>query len=82
MCRTKSQGGITLLSRSITIRQNYSMIGSDYSAQEPRILAAFSQDPNFLEQLQQGKDPYATIAVGVYHNKYEDNLEFYEYEFK
>lgn len=55
----------------------YIMIGSDYSAQEPRLLAAYSQDDFMVKSLNDGKDPYSTIAVGVYHNNYEDNLEEY-----
>ena len=29
-----------------------------------------------INAYKQGKDLYATIAMGVYHNKYEENLEF------
>lgn len=46
--------------------------------QEPRILAAFSKDENMINAYKHGKDLYATIAAGVYHNKYEDNLEYPE----
>lgn len=45
------------------------------SQQEPRLLSQFSQDENMINAYKQGKDLYATIAMGVYHNKYEDNLE-------
>lgn len=55
----------------------YILTGSDYSQQEPRILSQFSQDSNMIDAYRHGKDLYATIASGVYHNKYEDNLEFY-----
>lgn len=44
--------------------------------QEPRILSQFSQDENMINAYKHGKDLYATIASGVFHNKYEDNLEF------
>lgn len=54
----------------------YTMVGADYSAQEPRIMAAYSQDPYLMQSLAEGKDPYATIASGVYKNEYRDNLEF------
>ena len=54
----------------------YTMVGADYSAQEPRIMAAYSQDPYLMQSLAEGKDPYATIASGVYKNDYRDNLEF------
>ena len=43
--------------------------------QEPRILSQFSQDENMINAYKHGKDLYATIASGVYHNRYEDNLE-------
>lgn len=55
----------------------YVMIGSDYSAQEPRIMAAYSKDPYLAKSLEEGKDPYAVIATKIYHNNYEDNLEEY-----
>lgn len=54
----------------------YILVGSDYSQQEPRTLSQFSQDENMINAYKHGKDLYATIASGVYHNKYEDNLEF------
>lgn len=57
--------------------KGYTMIGSDYSAQEPRLLAAYSQDDFMVQSLNNGRDPYSTIAVGVYKNNYEDNLEEY-----
>lgn len=59
-----------------TASPGYTMVGADYSAQEPRLLAAYSQDKYLSQSLQEGKDPYATIAVGVYKNTYRDNLEF------
>ena len=48
-----------------------------YSQQEPRVLSQFSHDETMINAYKQGKDLYATIAAGVYHNKYEDNLEFF-----
>lgn len=51
------------------------MVGSDFSAQEPRLLATYSQDQSMLDAYYQGKDLYAVIAQKVYNNKYEDNLE-------
>ena len=59
-----------------TASDGYTMVGADYSAQEPRIMAAYSQDPYLMQSLAEGKDPYATIASGVYKNEYRDNLEF------
>jgi len=55
----------------------YTMVGSDYSQQEPRLLAWYSQDENMINAYKNGKDLYATIASDIYNNKYEDNLEHY-----
>lgn len=41
-------------------------------------MAQFSQDKNMIEAYNQGKDLYATIASGVYHNDYWDNMEHHE----
>lgn len=68
--------GETSIRLMFTASPGYTMIGADYSAQEPRLLAAYSKDEYLVKSLQEGKDPYATIAVGVYKNAYRDNLEF------
>ena len=47
------------------------------SQQEPRTLAAFCEDQYMIEAYKEGRDLYATMAAGVYGNKYEDNKEFY-----
>lgn len=52
------------------------LVGSDYSAQEPRMLATFSQDKKMIEAYSQGKDLYAVIAQSAFHNEYRENLEF------
>lgn len=52
------------------------LIGSDFSAQEPRLLSYYSQDEHMIKAFKDGKDLYATIGTKVYHNRYEDNLEF------
>ena len=59
-----------------TASPGYVMVGSDFSQQEPRLLAHYSGDENMIQAYKDGKDLYATIASSVYHNKYEDNLEF------
>lgn len=38
-------------------------------------MSHYSQDQNMITAYKEGKDLYATIAAGVYNNKYEDNLE-------
>lgn len=40
------------------------------------MLAHYSQDENMINAYKQGKDLYAVIASKIYHNNYEDNLEF------
>ncbi len=51
------------------------MIGSDFSQQEPRLLANYAMDDNMINAYKEGKDLYATIAAGVYKNDYWDNME-------
>ena len=53
-------------------------VGSDYSQQEPRILSCFSQDTKMVDAYVHGKDLYATMGTGVYHNDYWDNMEHFE----
>ena len=53
------------------------LVGSDFSQQEPRTLAEFSQDENMIDAYVSGKDLYATIASKIYNVPYEDCLEFY-----
>ena len=53
------------------------LVGSDYSQQEPRLLCSYANDEAMLDAYRNKKDLYATIAMGVYNNKYEDNLEHY-----
>ena len=58
-------------------KDGYKIIGSDYSAQEPRLTAFYSQDKNMIDAYIQGKDLYSTIAAMSFDRKYEDCLEFY-----
>ena len=44
----------------------------------PRILAHYSGDENMINAYREGKDLYATIATGIYHNTYWDNMEKHE----
>lgn len=61
----------------IKTRTRYRIIGSDYSAQEPRLTTFMSKDPNMYKAYLEGKDLYCVIAQNIFHNKYEDNLEFW-----
>lgn len=65
-----------MMKKSVTLRTKQILVSSDFSQQEPRVLSQFSHDENMINAYKQGKDLYATIAAGVYHNNYEDNLEF------
>jgi len=61
----------------VNSRTRYKLVGSDYSAQEPRLTAFISQDQKMIQAYEQGQDLYAVIAQSMYHNEYWENLEFY-----
>lgn len=65
------------LKQGLKTRTRYKIVGSDFSAQEPRLTAFMSQDPAMLKAYQEGQDLYCVIAASMFNNKYEDNLEFY-----
>ena len=52
------------------------LVGGDFSQQEPRLLSHYADDTNMIQAYKDNKDLYAMIASRVYHNDYEDNLEF------
>ena len=51
-------------------------VGSDFSQQEPRLLAHFSQDENMLDAYKNKKDLYSTVASKAYKLPYEECQEF------
>ena len=55
----------------------YVMLSSDYSAQEPRLTAFVSGDPNMIKAFQQGRDVYGSIASLAFNVPYEKCLEFH-----
>lgn len=55
----------------------YVMLSSDYSQQEPKILAHVSADPNMQKAFKAGRDIYATIASIAFNVPYESCLEFH-----
>ena len=63
--------------RTLKTRTRYAFVGSDYSQQEPRLLAAVTQDPALLDAYENDKDMYAVLGTRVFHNNYEDNLEHF-----
>ena len=55
----------------------YVLVGSDFSQQEPRILAHMSQDSRLIEAYAEGRDLYATVGSFCYGVPYEDCLEHF-----
>ena len=55
----------------------YVMLSSDYSAQEPRILAFISSDPKLCDAFTHNRDPYGTVASVAFNVPYEECLEFH-----
>lgn len=59
-----------------TVEPGWVMIGSDFSQQEPRILAYMSGDEHMRQAYIDGQDLYATVASALYHVPYDECLEF------
>lgn len=51
-------------------------VGSDFSQQEPRLLAHFSQDEHMLDAYKNKRDLYSTVASKAYKLPYEECQEF------
>ena len=58
-------------------RDGYRIVGGDFSAQEPRLVAHYSQDENMIKAYLEGKDLYSVIASESFNVPYEDCLEFF-----
>lgn len=63
------------MAKTLKVKQDYVLVGSDFSQQEPRLLSAYANDFNMISAYKEGKDLYATIASNIYHNDYWDNME-------
>lgn len=61
--------------KMFTADEGYCLIGSDFSQQEPRILAHMSGDEQLIHAYKTGKDLYAHIGSLALHIPYEDCLE-------
>lgn len=61
--------------KMFTADEGYCLIGCDYSAQEPRILAHMSGDEQMIHAFNEGKDLYAHIGSLALKVPYEDCLE-------
>lgn len=53
------------------------IVGADFSAQEPRLTAFYSQDKAMIDAYDANKDLYAVIASKAFNMPYDDCLEFY-----
>ena len=62
---------------TIKTRTPYMLVGSDYSAQEPRLTAYYSQDETMKQAYIDKKDLYSVIAAQSFGVSYDDCLEFY-----
>ena len=70
---------VSLSTKTLKTRTRYMLVGSDFSAQEPRqrLTAFMSQDPKMIQAYLDGKDLYAVIAQSMFNNEYWEKLEFY-----
>ncbi|MHC5291095.1 DNA polymerase I [Bacillus licheniformis] len=48
------------------------ILGLDFSAQEPRMLTHYTQEPILIENYRKGRDLYATLAAEFYGKSYEE----------
>lgn len=67
-----------LIRMMFAARPGYTLVGSDFSQQEPRLLAHYANDKAMIDAYKNKRDLYATIAAQVYNNEYWDNMEHYE----
>lgn len=65
-----------LIRKMFVASPGYIMVGNDFSQQEPRHLANFSQDSKMINAYAHNLDFYATVAQSVYKVPYEQCLEF------
>ncbi len=54
------------------------IVGGDFSQQEPRTLAHFSQDPDLIGAYNNNQDLYATAAAKTYKKTYWECMEHHE----
>lgn len=62
---------------SVNVRCKNVIVGGDYSGQEPRLTAFYSNDPRMIEAYKQKRDLYSVIASQSFNYPYEECLEFY-----
>jgi hypothetical protein len=66
------------MAKKVKTRTLYKLVGSDYSAQEPRLTAHMADEEAMKQAYVEGKDLYCVIASKIYNNDYWDNTEFYK----
>lgn len=54
------------------VEDGYLIFGLDFKAQEPRMLAHYTQEPILVENYNKGRDLYATLASEFYGKSYEE----------
>ncbi|MDQ0976588.1 DNA polymerase-1, partial [Neobacillus niacini] len=54
------------------VHEDSLILGLDFSAQEPRMLAHYTQEPILIENYKAGRDLYATLASEFYGKPYEE----------
>lgn len=52
-------------------------MSSDFSQQEPRTLASLANDQKMIDAYLSGRDLYASMASDIFHETYENCMEFY-----
>ena len=62
---------------SVSLRERYVLIGSDYSQQEPKMLATLCNDENMINDASEGKDLYTAVASRAFNTTYEQCLEHF-----
>lgn len=63
--------------KMFTATEGYYLLGSDFSKQEPKLLAHYSGDKSLHQSFAEGTDIYSVIASMSFNVPYEDCLEFY-----
>lgn len=63
--------------KMFTATDGYYLLGSDFSKQEPKLLAFYSGDKSLRKSFEEGTDIYSVIASMSFNVPYEDCLEFY-----
>ena len=55
----------------------YVLMSSDYSQQEPKMLALICKDEEMMNKVRTNRDMYSEIAAAAFDTTYEECLEFY-----